>query len=263
MTVPLSVCIIARDEERHLPRCLASVAWAAERIVVVDSKSSDATESIAREMGARVFVHDYEGNLEQKRYALEQATQAWVLGLDADEAVTPALAEEIRVCVGEGVVAGYEVNRVTYHLGRWIRHGDFFPDWQLRLFRREGARYVGVNPHGSAEVSGRVARLSGELEHRSYRDLDDQVQRIQAFSRVQAEALFAQGRRATLADLVFNPPARFLRAYVLKRGFLDGVPGFVIAAATSFHVLLKYAKLWELERLGRTAAARAVASRAD
>jgi hypothetical protein len=152
---------------------------------------------------------------------------------------------------------------VTFHLGRWIRHGDYFPDWQLRLFRREGARYVGVNPHGRPEVPGSVERLSGELEHWSYRDLADQVERIQAFSRVQAEQLFEQGRRASLADLVFNPPGRFLRAYLLKRGFLDGIPGFVIAAATAFHVLLKYAKLWELERLGRSAAGPVVAPRAD
>lgn len=262
MSAPLSVCIIARDEERHLPRCLGSVAWADERIVVVDSESRDATESIAREMGARVFVHDYEGNLEQKRFALEQATRPWVFALDADEAVTPGLAEEIRLCLKRDGPAGYEVNRVTFHLGRWIRHGDFFPDWQLRLFRREGARYVGVNPHGRPEVSGSVERLSHELEHRSYRDLDDQVERIQSFSRVQAEALFAQGRRARLADLVLNPPARFLRAYLLKRGFLDGIPGFLIAAATAFHVLLKYAKLWELERSAGSSGG-AVASRAE
>jgi hypothetical protein len=214
-------------------------------------------------MGAVVFLREYEGNLEQKRYALEQAGHAWVLALDADEAVTPTLADEIRRCVAGGAAAGYEVNRVTFHLGRWIRHGDFFPDWQLRLFRREGACYVGVNPHGRPEVSGEVERLSGELEHWSYQDLADQVERIQAFSRVQAQQLFDQGRRATLSDLVFNPPGRFMRAYLLKRGFLDGIPGFVIAAATAFHVLLKYAKLWELERLRGAAAGPAVAPRAD
>ena len=136
------------------------------------------------------------------------------------------------------------------------------PDWQLRLFRRDGTRYVGVNPHGRPQVTGTVERLQGELEHWSYRDLTDQVERIQAFSRVQAQQLFEQGRRAGIADLVLNPPGRFLRAYLLKRGFLDGIPGFVIAAATAFHVLLKYAKLWELERQGESARP-AVAPRVD
>jgi len=247
----LSVCIIACNEERNLERCLDSVAFADEIVVVVDARSADATESIARARGCRVLVHAYEGNVSQKNVALEQARGDYVLALDADEAASPALAAEVARVVAApdapGAPAGYEMNRLTFHLGRWIRHGDFFPDWQLRLFRRDGARWDGVDPHGRVVVSGPVVRLVGELRHWSYRDLADQIERIQDFSRVQARALRAAGRRARWSDLVLRPPARFLRAYVGKGGFRDGVPGFVIAAATAFHVFLKYAKLWELD----------------
>jgi glycosyltransferase involved in cell wall biosynthesis len=245
-----SVCIIACNEERNLGRCLDSVAFADEIVVVVDTRSADATESIARARGAKVVVHPYAGNVAQKNVALDLATQEWVVALDADEALSPELAREIRAAIAAGGDgrAGFEANRLTWHLGRWIRHGDFYPDWQLRVFRRDQGRWRGIDPHGRVEVDGRVGRLAGALHHWSYRDLGDQVARIQDFSRVQASALRAAGRHARVSDFVLRPPARFLRAYLLKAGFLDGVPGLVIAAATAFHVFLKYAKLWELER---------------
>lgn len=246
----VSVCIIASNEERNLGRCLDSVDFADERVVVVDARSADATAEIARARGARTVVNPYAGNVAQKNVALDLATQDWVIALDADEALSPELAREIRDVVardGDGC-AGFEANRLTWHLGRWIRHGDFFPDWQLRVFRRGTGRWEGVDPHGRVRVPGPTRRLSGALHHWSYRDLADQVARIQEFSRVQAAALRAQGRRARVSDLALRPPARFLRAYLLKAGFLDGVPGLVIAAATAFHVFLKYAKLWEMER---------------
>ncbi len=247
--LPVSVCIIACNEEANLPRCLASTGFAAETVVVVDTRSADATEKIAREAGARVLVHPYEGNVEQKSFALAEAKHDWILALDADEALAPGLAREIeRIVAADGPADGYEMNRLTWHLGRWIRHGEFYPDWQLRLFRRSRGRYVGVNPHGHVEVSGRTERLAGDLEHYSYRDLADQVARIQDFSRVQAVSMWDAGRRAGLFDLTVRPPFRFLRAYVLKQGFRDGMAGFMIAAATAFHVFLKYAKLWELAR---------------
>lgn len=245
----LSVCVIACNEEERLGHCLRSVDFADECIVVVDARSRDATEQIARDHGARVIVRPYEGNVEQKNFALEEAAGDWILSLDADEAVTRELRRELRewlAAVPEGV-AGAELNRVTWHLGRWIRHGDFFPDWQLRLFRRGAGRWSGVNPHGRVRVEGRVVRMAGELEHRSYRDLADQMDRVQDFSTIQARANRARGRRGAVRDMLLRPPARFLRAYVLKQGFRDGVAGLVIAAVTAFHVFLKYAKQWELE----------------
>lgn len=245
----ISVCVIARDEEELLPRCLASVAWADEIVVVVDSRSCDGSEKIARESAHRVEVRPYAGDIEQKSACVALARSEWVMIVDPDEVMRPDLASELRGLLdSEPACDGFEVDRATFHLGRWIRHGDFSPDWTLRVFRRTRARWAGRNPHGRIEVDGRVERLHGVLEHHSYRDLADQVERIQFFSGEAALALHAEGRRARLQDLVLRPPARFLRAYLLKRGFLDGVPGFVIAAATAFHVFLKYAKLWELER---------------
>jgi len=186
------------------------------------------------------------------------ASNDWVLVIDPDEVMPPALGRELRAAIdGAGqAVAGFELSRVTHHLGRWIRHGDFFPDWKLRVFRRSRTRWVGENPHGRVVVTGNgngdgaVRRLQEELLHYSYRDLADQVARIQAFSDQAAQAMLIRGRRARVRDLVLRPPARFLRAYMLKRGFLDGVPGLIIAIATAFHVFLKYGKLWELQRDG-------------
>jgi glycosyltransferase involved in cell wall biosynthesis len=248
----LSVCVIVRDEEDVLSRCLDSVSWAQELVVVVDERSRDGSEKIARERTDNVEVRAYGGDIDQKRHCVERASHDWVLIVDPDEVVTKGLAEEIqsRLEATHQGISGFRLNRLTYHLGRWIRHGDFYPDWKLRLFRRSVMRWEGRDPHGRIEVAGPVEDLSGELLHYSYRDLSDQLDRIQFFSSEAAIALHAEGRRARVRDLVLRPPARFARAYLLKGGLLDGVPGFVIAAATAFHVLLKYAKLWELERVG-------------
>jgi glycosyltransferase involved in cell wall biosynthesis len=253
--------VIARDAGATIDRCLASLAWCDECVVVLDPRSRDATEARARAAGARVIAHPYAGNVEQKGFAIAQAKSEWVVALDADEALAPELARRLAACLRapEPGCDGILLNRVAFHLGRWIRHGDFHPDWQLRAFRREGARVVGCNPHGRVRVPGRVVRLAGDLEHRSYASLADQLERVQAYSRIEAEAMFAAGRRAGLRPLVLRPPARFLRAYLLRQGFRDGIPGLVIAAVTAFHVFLKYAKLWELAQQGREAAAQRAA----
>jgi glycosyltransferase involved in cell wall biosynthesis len=248
---PISICILACNEEDVLERCLDSVAWADEIVVVVDARSRDGSEKIARERAQRVEVRPYAGDIAQKSHCVDLAGHDWVFVLEPDEVVTPELAREIREVVqadGAGARAGYEVNRSTFHLGRWLHHGDFYPDWKLRLFRRSSARWVGRDPHGRVEVSAAVGRLSGELQHYSYRDLANQIERIQFFSGEAAASKHAEGEGFRLRDLCMRPPARFLRGYILKGGFRDGIPGFVVAVATAFHVFLKYAKLWELER---------------
>ncbi len=252
---PVSVCLLACDEERELERALASVAWADEIVVVVDAKSRDGSESVARRLATRVERRAYAGDVDQKRHAVSLARHDWVFVLDPDEVVTQALAGAVRAALerGDGGPDAYRINRATHHLGRWIRHGDFYPDWKLRLFRRSRARFVGRDPHGRVEVEGSVERLPGHLHHFSYRDLADQIARIQFFSGQAAEALVREGRRFRIRDLVLRPPARWLRCYVQRRGFLDGVPGFVIAGASAFYVFLKYAKLWEATRSGGAA----------
>jgi glycosyltransferase involved in cell wall biosynthesis len=244
--------VIARDDARTLARCLASLAWCDERVVLLDARSQDASADIAKAAGARVERAEYQGNVAQKNRCLALASGDWIVALDADEALSPELAawlrEQLRGAEALAEVAGIEIDRRTWHLGRWIRHGDFSPDWQLRVFRGGLARWEGVEPHGRVRVAGRVLRARGHCHHFSYADLSDQLARVRDFSAAQARALHASGRRFRLRDLVLRPPARFLRAYLLKRGFLDGVPGFAIAVITGFHVFAKYACLWELER---------------
>lgn len=250
----VSVCLLAKDEEAELPRCLDAVDWADEIIVVVDDRSSDGTERIARERASLVERRAYAGDVEQKRYCVSLAKHDWVLILDPDEVVPLELQKSIcdvlagaksDVWSGAESPVAYRMNRVTYHLGRWIRHGDFFPDWKLRLFRRSCSHFVGRDPHGRVEVDGKVGELAGELEHYSYRDLADQISRIEFFSGQATAALLDEEHPFRLRDLVLRPPARFLRSYFLKQGYRDGLPGFVIAVASAFYVFLKYARLWE------------------
>jgi len=248
--------VIACDEEGVLPRCLDALAFADERVAIVDAKSSDRSEAIARERADRVEVQPYEGDIAQKSACTRLATGDWLLVVDPDEVVRPELAREIEAIVaadGRGC-AGFEIDRLTWHLGRWIHYGDFHPDWTLRLFRRDAHAWEGRDPHGRVGVRGRVGRVRASgawIEHYSYRDLADHVDRTQRWSAQAAAALQREGRRARLVDLTLRPAWRFFRGYVLKRGFLDGVAGFEIAAMNAFYVFLKYAKLRELARRAR------------
>jgi len=264
MREPLSVCVLVCDEAEALEACLATVEWADEIVVVVDAKSTDGSEEVARRLASRVEIRPYAGDVEQKRACAALARHDWILILDPDERVTPPLADSIRQALerpGErdrGVEAspargpdGYRLDRITHHLGRWIRHGDFYPDPKLRLYRRSRARWVGRDPHGRVEVEGRVADLPGELVHYSYADLADQIRRIQFFSDQAAASLVAEGIPFRLQRLLLHPPMRFLRSYLMRRGFLDGIPGLIIAGASAFYVFLKYAKQWERTRLPR------------
>jgi hypothetical protein len=239
---------MACDDQATLGACLRSLSFCREIVVVVDASSRDDSEKIAGELATRVVRHPYGGDIEQKRFTTELAREPWLLSVDADEVVTPQLAAAISAAVQQPRASGYEMNRIAFHLGRWVRHGDWHPDWKLRLFRRGAYRWVGENPHGRAEVEGRVERLEGDLLHYSFRDLQDQLDRIDTHTSQAAAALHARGRRPRFGDLALRPPARFLRGYLLKRGFLDGGVGFVVAATVAWSVFLKYAKLRELQR---------------
>lgn len=249
----LSVCVICVNEEANIRACLDAVKFADE-VVVVDSGSKDRTIAIAREMGARVIEHGWPGHIEQKNFALEQAAHRWALSVDADEVVTPELREDVRRVLaadGDGR-AGWELNRRTFHLGRFLDHGEWYPDWKMRLVdRSRGARWGGTNPHDRLAVEGPVGRLSGLLLHHSYRDLRHHVDTVNAFTSISADAMDREGRGSPVARMLLQPPADFLRNYVLKRGFLDGMPGLVAAIVSAFYVFLKYAKLWERRSVKR------------
>jgi glycosyltransferase involved in cell wall biosynthesis len=248
--VPLSVCIITLNERDNLPRCLESVAGLATQVVVLDSCSTDGTQQVAREAGAEVHERPFEGHVRQKQHALELAREEWVLSLDADEWLDARLRDEIAGIVkgGAGRVEAYELNRRNEYLGAWIDHCGWSPEWRLRLVRRGRARWTGHDPHDRLEATGAIGRLQGRLCHRPYRDLADHVSKINRYTDTMARERHEAGERSSWGKLWLRPPARFLRMYLLRAGFLDGWRGLLASALGAFYVFLKYAKLRELGR---------------
>jgi glycosyltransferase involved in cell wall biosynthesis len=242
----VTVTIITRDESANIAAALESVRWADE-IVVVDSESTDDTQAIARRYTDKVIVRPWPGFVAQKNFAAQQASNDWILSVDADERVTPQLAEEVRALLnGQPSAAGYRVPRVTFHFGRWIRSTDWYPDYQLRLYDRRRGRWAGRHVHESVQTDGAVDRLAGELQHYAYRDLQHHLQTMDRYTSLAARQMFEDGRRASWIDILITPRLTFFRNYVLRGGFRDGMAGLVISAMNAYYVGLKFAKLWEL-----------------
>jgi UDP-glucose:(heptosyl)LPS alpha-1,3-glucosyltransferase len=253
----LSFCLITLNEEANLRRCLQSCAGLADEFVIVDSGSTDGTEAIAREFGARWQTQDWLGYVGQKNLALSLAQHEWVFSLDADEELSPALRAEIQQLRESGPadgVSGYRLPRCVFYEGRWIRHGDWYPDRLVRLFRRSQAQFAGGKVHERLEVRGPVASLDGELFHYSFRDRADHEARGQKYARLWAEMRAEAGRRAGPLDAWLHAATRWLRGYVLRRGFLDGRQGWQIAALSAREVALKYRLLRELSQRPLTSA---------
>ena len=247
--IRLSVCIITGNEEENIRRCLASVSFADE-IVIVDSFSTDRTLEIAREFTDRVFQHRWTGYIGQKAIARNLARGEWILFVDADEAVSPGLRDEILDLSRKGIpdsVAGFDFPRMVWFLHRWIRHGDWYPDAKLRLFRKAAGRCCGTEPHERIDVDGEVLHLRSPLYHYTYDDIEDQLRTMNRFSSISAGNAKLQhySLLKILACMLLHPPFRFLRCYLLKRGFLDGVAGLVIASTVAYGTFIKYAKVWE------------------
>jgi glycosyltransferase involved in cell wall biosynthesis len=249
-TAPISGVVICLNEADRIGRCLESLSFCDE-IVVVDSGSLDGTREIARKYTETVIEQPFLGYVEQKNFALEHAKNDWVICLDADEALSPELAANIRGALArdDGNIAGYSLDRVTHYLGVWHDRGEWYPDWQLRFFRRSRGRFAGLDPHDRVELEGPVARLPGRLLHWNYRNLSDHIQTMDRFSARMARSLADSGVKFRLRDLVLRPLARFLKSYLLRQGFRRGIPGLIVSVAGAYYVFMKYAKLWELERL--------------
>ena len=248
----VSVTIITKNEAEDIAAALESVAWADERIVV-DSCSTDETAAIASRHGARVVAREWPGYVAQKNYAASLASHDWILSLDADERVTPELAAEIRSTLQqEPQPRGFWMPRVTFHLGRWIRTTDWYPDDQLRLYDRRAAQWTGTYVHEGVTVNGRVGRLRHELQHYAYRDISEHMETIEHYTTLAARQMFEQGRRATAFDLALQGPFAFFRNFILKRGFLDGATGLTISRMNARYVGLKFQKLRELENNTKT-----------
>jgi glycosyltransferase involved in cell wall biosynthesis len=240
---PLSVTVITLNEALNIDACLASVSWADE-VLVVDSGSTDDTVRRARAAGARVVIRDWPGYAAQKNWAASQAASDWILSIDADERVPKALADEIRgVLASPPAAAGFRVPRVTWHLGRWIRTTDWYPDYQLRLYDRRRAEWRPHRVHESVAADGAVLTLTHDLEHYAYRDISHHHHTMDRYTTLAAMEMFDQGREAGFVDLAVHPAAAFLRNYILRRGCLDGAPGFIISAMNAYYVFLKFAKL--------------------
>jgi len=245
---PLSVTIITKNEASNIAEALRSVSWADETIVV-DAESTDETVAVARPHATRVLVRPWNGYGDQKNFAAGLAQHDWILSIDADERVTPELAAEIgRTLDSSPLVHGFQIPRITFHLGRWIKSTDWYPDYQLRLYDRRHARWNNRHVHESVTVDGQAARLRGELQHFAYRDLSHHLQTIDRYTTLAARQMYDQGRRAGIIDLLFHPPFAFLRNYVLRLGIRDGLAGLIISLLNSYYVMLKFAKLWELQR---------------
>lgn len=247
--VPVSACIIAFNEADRIGDCIASLAFCDE-VVVVDSHSTDATADIAAGLGARVIQRPFDGFRSQKQFAVEQATHDWVLCLDADERVGDALRTSIESARAGGFAdaAGYRFARLSEYFGRFLRHGNAYPDRVLRLFDRRRGGWRGKREvHEAASVDGPVRTLAGDLIHYPYRSLEQQLLKTQRYARMMAEHDYARGKRATLAKLVLSPAWRFWRGYVLRAGFLDGWHGLVYAYVRANYVRQKTVMLWMLQ----------------
>lgn len=243
-TLPLSVLLLARDEAERLEALLPALAFAREVVVVVDAATRDATREVATRFGARVFERALDGFGEQRRFALAQCREEWVLWIDPDERLDEPALRSIRAAVrGEGR-AGYRIARHGWFLGRRIRHCGWGGERVLRLFRRAAARFDDAPVHEQVEVTGPLGELAGALEHHSYADWRDCREKLVRYAAAGARRARARGRRAGPLDLLLRPPLRFLRMYLLQLGFLDGAHGLALCALAAAQVFLKYAELW-------------------
>ena len=253
MSANISAVVLARDEEVDLPGCLESLGWADELMVVVSEESVDASAEVARRYTERVVVRPWEGFARTRNWAIEQVAGPWVLMVDADERVTPELAEEIREAVGRPGAGAYEIPRAFFFCGHRLRHGGCWPDAVLRLFRREAGRYGERQVHERFEARGPVGRLKQPLLHYGYRDMDEYFEKFSRYAELAAQDRWESGRRAGLKEWL-SPGFTFFSRYVLKGGFLDGPPGLTYSALGAAFVLARTARLWEMGRnAGRAA----------
>lgn len=244
--LPLSVVIITFNEERNIARCIDSVSSLAQEVIVVDSFSKDKTKELVVERGAVFLEHAFEGHIQQKNWAWKQASNDWVLSLDADEALDENLMNSIRVALAqEAVLEGYTMNRLTNYCGHWVRYSGWYPDTKLRLFRKGMGEWGGVNPHDRFELDEQVkaGHLEGDILHYSYYSREDHLKQIEYFSDIASKELHEQGKSVSLGMIWIKVIAQYVKNLLLKSGFRDGSTGFTIARLSAFATYRKYIKL--------------------
>jgi glycosyltransferase involved in cell wall biosynthesis len=244
----LSATLITYNEEANIEEALQSLAWVDE-IVAVDSGSTDRTLEICRRYTDRVFTRAWTGYVDQKNHAVALASHDWILALDADERIGPELQHEIEQLRRTSFQhPGYRMPRVTFFMGRWIRHGDWYPDYQLRLYDRRRGRWQGGRVHESVQVEGTSGILQNEIRHYTYRSLSEYLKRLETYSTLAAQDYRQKQKTASMLKVLGNPIAAFAKGYLLKGGFLDGSPGLMVAIMGAISVFFKYAKLHELQK---------------
>lgn len=249
--IKLSVAIITFNEEKNIHDCIQSVHDLADEVVVLDSFSTDKTEDIAKSFPkVKFFSHPFHGHVEQKNKAIEFCQYDWILSLDADERADEDLRSRLTTWKesDETELKGYKIARLTWHMGRFIRHSGWYPKRRYRLFRKDSAHWVGENPHDVISIEGKGAILPGNIIHYSFRDYSDQIDTVNKFSSIVAFTRFQKGRKFSFLACIYKPWSKFWEVYLFRGGFLDGFPGFAIAAASSFSTFLKFAKIYEMDR---------------
>lgn len=244
----VSVIVVARDEEDRIERCLRSVLWADERIVIVDAATRDATTERAQPLATDLLVREWEGFAQTRAFAAARARGPWILWIDADEEVSPELTQSIRRAVADPRGrAGFRIHRRNRYLGQVIRHGAWSSDIVTRLFRKESGAFDDRLVHESVRVDGSLGTLTGCLEHQSYRNLAHHWEKMGIWAGLWATQAQQDGKRARVSDVVLRPPLRFIKGYVLRAGLLDGAAGIILAFMDAVYVGTKYARLLELQ----------------
>ncbi|MDE3056895.1 MAG: glycosyltransferase family 2 protein [Bacteroidota bacterium] len=243
--IPLSVIVIAKNEEKNIGDCLQSVLWC-DDIVVVDAESSDATVALVKKFTSKIFVKPWNGFAEAKTFAVSQAKHDWILWLDADERVQPELAAEIQNMIASNPsYAAFAVARRAYFLGKWIRHSGWYPGRVPRLFNKYRATFSSVPVHEGLEIDGTVGRLRHDLLHFTDPNLFHYFEKFNRYTSLAAGEAFQEGKKFRRVDFIVRPPWLFFKMYILRLGFLDGTHGLLLAILSSAYVFTKYAKMWE------------------
>jgi glycosyltransferase involved in cell wall biosynthesis len=247
--IKLSAVIITFNEEDNIKRCLDSLEDVADEIVVVDAFSTDKTKQLCEKKQVRFIQNRFAGHMEQKNFAMMQASHEHILSLDADEALSPQLRASIQEVKANWNFDAYSFNRLTSYCGQWIKHCGWYPDKKIRLWHRKKGRWKGVNPHDRLimENNSVIHHLKGDLLHYSYPSIKDNIAQINRFSDIAATAAYKKGKKAhMITDIILNPPATFMKKYIIQLGILDGFYGFVISVLSAFARFAKYVKLHDL-----------------
>jgi len=247
----LSAVIITQNEERNIGRCIDSLKGVADDIVVVDSGSTDNTEVICKEKGARFFYNKWEGYIEQKNFANNLAEHPYILSVDADEALSGQLRDSILEAKDSLEADGYEMNRLTNYCGKWIRHGGWYPDRKLRLFHRDKFEWGGEKIHEAMmmkEPNARIEGLSGDLLHYSYYNISQHIAQANHFTNMTAELAVERGKSSGMIKIIFSPVVKFIRDYIFKLGFLDGYYGYIVCRISAQATFMKYSKIRQIRK---------------